>query len=71
MTKTITVNGKAAEISSKADLIELLKIQNIDVESIKGIAVAVNERIVRRTDWASTPLVGGERIEIVTARQGG
>lgn len=71
MTKTITVNGKIEKFPSQVGLIELLTLQDIDVETVKGIAVAVNEKIVRRTDWANTPLVGGERVEIVTARQGG
>jgi sulfur carrier protein len=36
-----------------------------------GFAVAVNETIVRRAAWASTLLADGDRVEIVTASQGG
>ncbi len=37
----------------------------------RGIAVALNGRVVRRQDWAATPLSPGDDIEIVTVRQGG
>ncbi|GJE54136.1 MULTISPECIES: sulfur carrier protein ThiS [Methylobacterium] len=37
----------------------------------EGIAIALNGRVVRRTDWAETPLSEGDRIEIVRAMQGG
>jgi sulfur carrier protein len=40
-------------------------------QSIDGIAVARNGEVIRRTDWAATTLEDGDRVEIVTARQGG
>jgi sulfur carrier protein len=36
-----------------------------------GIAAAVGETVVPRTDWASTLLHDGDEIEILTAVQGG
>ncbi|PFG33938.1 sulfur carrier protein ThiS [Sanguibacter antarcticus] len=36
-----------------------------------GIAAAVNDRVVPRSRWASTLLDDDDRIEIVTAVQGG
>lgn len=36
-----------------------------------GIAVAVNEEVVTRAEWSSTPLADGDRIEVLTAVQGG
>lgn len=36
-----------------------------------GIAAAVNERIVPRGQWSSRVLHAGDRVEIVTAAQGG
>ena len=39
--------------------------------SDRGIAVAVNQEVVPRREWASTPLRPGDRIEIITAVQGG
>ncbi|WP_063835949.1 sulfur carrier protein ThiS [Actinacidiphila yeochonensis] len=36
-----------------------------------GIAAAVNEAVVPRSRWAATPLRDGDRVEILTAVQGG
>jgi sulfur carrier protein len=37
----------------------------------KGIAVAVNDSIVPRSRWTSVELVDGDRVEVLTAAQGG
>jgi sulfur carrier protein len=68
---SITVNGSAEQASAKATLGDVLKARAISEDSARGVAVAVDDRIVRRTEWNTTPLVAGIRIEIVTARQGG
>lgn len=36
-----------------------------------GIAVAVNDEVVRRTAWTSRPLDAGDRVDVLTAVQGG
>lgn len=36
-----------------------------------GVAVAVNDRVVPRSRWRSTHVVLGDRVEIVSAVQGG
>jgi sulfur carrier protein len=36
-----------------------------------GVAVAVNDRVVSRGGWDSTPLADGDRVEVLTAVQGG
>lgn len=36
-----------------------------------GVAVAVNSAVVPRAQWQATPITAGQRIEIVTAKQGG
>ncbi|WP_030319041.1 sulfur carrier protein ThiS [Streptomyces sp. NRRL B-3229] len=36
-----------------------------------GVAAAVNETVVPRTQWPSTPLAEGDRVEVLTAVQGG
>ena len=37
----------------------------------QGVAIALNGRVVRKTEWAATLLAEGDRIEIVRAMQGG
>lgn len=37
----------------------------------KGIAVAVNNKVVRKTNWASTILNEGDSVTVITAVCGG
>ncbi len=37
----------------------------------RGIAVALNGTVVRRADWPATALCDGDRLEVLTATQGG
>ncbi|WP_065849316.1 sulfur carrier protein ThiS, partial [Streptomyces mutomycini] len=36
-----------------------------------GVAAAVNETVVPRGRWSATALAGGDRVEVLTAVQGG
>ncbi|MEU6146657.1 sulfur carrier protein ThiS [Streptomyces sp. NPDC047081] len=36
-----------------------------------GVAAALNETVVPRAQWPSTPLSDGDRVEVLTAVQGG
>ena len=40
-------------------------------ESGEGVAVAVNDAVVPRSAWESTALADGDRVEMLTAVQGG
>lgn len=64
----ISVNGEpatAAAGSTVADLVDSLAGRR------GGVAVAVNEDVVPRARWEDTPLNPGDRVEILTAVQGG
>jgi len=37
----------------------------------RGVAVAINGEIVRRSEWSSTLVLDGSSVEIVTAAAGG
>ena len=67
----ISVNGKPYVGDGNLSLPEVLEEHGVDVERTHGVAVAVNEEVVRRKDWALRYLESGDRVEIVTARQGG
>ena len=66
----LTLNGEARAVPAGLTVRDLLAHLGRDPEA-PGVAVAVGDRIVRRTDWAATPLRDGDRIEVVTAAQGG
>jgi len=66
----IFVNEKPVEIGDNADLISVL--EKVDVQpDRRGIAVAVNDRVVRRADWRDHQVEAGDRIEVIQATQGG
>lgn len=67
----ISVNGEARQIDPDTLLPQILKEFKIDPSSARGIAVAINDEIIRRNAWQDQALASGDRIEIVTARQGG
>ncbi|MBS0326932.1 MAG: sulfur carrier protein ThiS [Proteobacteria bacterium] len=66
---TLTINGKTAEIPAEAhtlaDLVVALGLSG------KRIAIERNGEVVPRSLHAATPLVRGDRIEIVGAVGGG
>ncbi len=68
----LTINGEA-RICAAATVEGLFQAEaeETGIESPEGIAIALNGRVVRRRDWASTPVNEGDRVEIVRAMQGG
>lgn len=68
---SISVNGQSKSISPESSVADVLHSEGVDVDEARGIAVALNDEIVRRGAWQTTDVVDGDRIEIVTARQGG
>ncbi|TXL71316.1 sulfur carrier protein ThiS [Vineibacter terrae] len=65
----IRVNGKNEALAS-ATVSELLADKGLEAEG-RGVAVAVNGRIVPRVQWPQTRLVAGDAVEIVRAMKGG
>jgi sulfur carrier protein len=64
----VHVNGAAQEVpagSALADVVALVS------SAPSGIAAAVNGEVVPRGSWPDTRLADGDRIEVVTAMQGG
>jgi len=67
----VQINGQGEQIPTETSLADLLRSRRIEPATARGIAVAVNEVIVRRAEWSSKSIQDGDAIEIVTARQGG
>jgi len=65
---SLWVNGEVVELPepiTAAALLEILGIQR------KGVAMALNEAILPRSEWDEHVVRQGDRIEIVTAAAGG
>ena len=67
----LTINGESRSLEIGSSVSEMLASIEIDSDKVRGIAVAVNDRIVRRDSWRTKMLQAGDRIEVVTAQQGG
>ncbi len=65
---SVSVNGEARALPAGTDLGALLATLT---QAASGVAAAVNESVVPRGRWAATTLGEGDRVEILTAVQGG
>jgi sulfur carrier protein len=66
---TIRLNGETEQLA--ASTVAELVAEKSDMPAGRGLAVALNGTLVRRADWANTPLQAGDAVEIVRAMQGG
>ena len=64
----VFLNGSPAELPTGAAVTDALDVLGVPRT---GVAVAVDGSVVRRADWAGTPLTEGARVEVLTAVQGG
>ena len=64
----ITVNGQLRETPAPVSLPDLVR-QISDRDT--GIAVAINNEVAPRSTWPALIIQPGDRIEVVTAVQGG
>ncbi|MEW2165798.1 sulfur carrier protein ThiS [Streptomyces sp. NPDC007084] len=64
----IVVNGERKAIAAGTALGTLVAALT---PAPSGVAAALNETVVPRGQWASTPLAEGDRVEVLTAVQGG
>jgi sulfur carrier protein len=65
---TILLNGAPLELEAGTTVSALVAVA---AESPKGIAVAVNADVVPRSAWDRTVVAAGDRVELLTAAQGG
>ncbi|MCI3244731.1 sulfur carrier protein ThiS [Streptomyces spinosisporus] len=64
----ISVNGEPRRIADGTALDTVVKTLT---PAPSGVAAALNETVVPRAQWSSTPLREGDRVEVLTAVQGG
>jgi sulfur carrier protein len=66
----ITINNQLRSIA--ADSVTVQHILDLEIpKRQKGIAVAVNNVIVPKTEWESYPVLSQDKIVIIKATQGG
>lgn len=65
----IICNGKTIALSNGVNLSDLLEVT--EYVNQKGIAVAVNNCVIRKHDWESHQLQENDKVLIVSATKGG
>jgi len=65
----LKVNDKSLELPFGSSLSYLIK--DLSLSSSTGIAVAVNEEVIAKTDWEKYVLKEDDSILIIQASQGG
>jgi sulfur carrier protein len=66
----VELNGRQEPLPDGATVADAVKAVGVDGET-RGVAVAVDGEVVRRTDWVTTRLSDRQAVEIVRAVQGG
>jgi sulfur carrier protein len=64
----VEVNGEPHQLAPGATVADLVAVV---ADSPRGLAVAVNADVVPRSTWATAALHTGDRIELLSAAQGG
>ncbi|MFG1911021.1 sulfur carrier protein ThiS [Kribbella sp. NPDC048928] len=66
--ESVWVNGAAVDVPAGKSVAELISEYS---DRTTGIAVAVNQNVLTKSEWAQTTVRPGDRVEIVSATQGG
>ncbi|WP_018252447.1 sulfur carrier protein ThiS [Salinispora mooreana] len=64
----LMVNGAGRTLPAGTTLADLVQVVT---DQKRGLAVAVNGEVVPRGGWPATPLRDGDRVEVLSAAQGG
>jgi sulfur carrier protein len=64
----ISVNGESREVAPGTALDTVVRSLT---PAPSGVAAALNETVVPRARWSATALSEGDRVEVLTAVQGG
>ncbi|MGH3319285.1 MAG: sulfur carrier protein ThiS [Streptosporangiaceae bacterium] len=65
---TVMVNGEPREVGGDATIAGVVATV---IDAPSGVAVALNGDVIARGDWETTRLDDGDRLEVLTAVQGG
>lgn len=68
ITLTVTVNGTPGDVSEGTTVDDVVTRMG---RGRSGVAVAVNDEVVPRSQWTGAVLRPGDRVEVLTAAQGG
>jgi thiamine biosynthesis protein ThiS len=64
----IQLNGETREVPGEIDLDRLLELFSLPRQRV---AIELNNNVIRRADWPTTPLADNDKIEVVHFVGGG
>jgi sulfur carrier protein len=64
----VIINGEPHQLEPGATVAQAVRVVTAATE---GVAVAVNDEVVRRAAWGTRPVTDGDRVEVLAAVQGG
>jgi len=67
----VIVNGEEREVPERITVAELVNRAGIADSRRRGMAIAVDAEVVPRSAWEGTELLEGQKVELVSAIQGG
>jgi sulfur carrier protein len=65
----VSINQQKFQFSETGTLADVLPL--LDIQQADGIAIAVNELVIPRTEWPACVLHPGDRVFVIRATQGG
>lgn len=65
----ISINNKPLQLTNASNIMSML--QQLQFGSAKGIAIAINDQVVPRSQWESHSIQENDRVTIIRATQGG
>ncbi len=68
---SLEINGKQIAVNSSNLKDIVMGYLKISEENFRGLAVAVNNEIIPKSEWNKVSIKDSDRIEIITATQGG
>jgi sulfur carrier protein len=66
----ITLNGENRDVADQASLVDVLETLKLPPDA-RGVAIALEGAVVPRGAWPDVRLEAGQRVEVLTAAQGG
>jgi sulfur carrier protein len=66
---TIFINDEPTEVEQLPTIIDILT--KLQIFEVQGIAVAINDEVIKKTDWQAIALNQNDRLMLIRATQGG
>jgi sulfur carrier protein len=64
----VIINGERRDVAPRSTVADVVRSLT---DAPGGVAAAVNDEVVPRAAWAATPIAENDRVDVLTAVQGG